>query len=121
MSPLGQTSDLSQSARNALTAAARTVKKASEPNRLQADVSGEPPPQPHHLPVLRGENMRRSGTFAPVPERHDPHPDAPRLTSAFVAQLLGQLLPDPERRVSDARHAYDGSEDACARLLDAHL
>jgi hypothetical protein len=52
------------------------------------------PPHPKEsLPQLH-----HNGTQEPVPFRDVPHPASLRLTAAFTAQLLGQILPDPERR-----------------------
>ena len=33
--------------------------------------------------------------------------EAPRLSAAFAAQMLGQMMPDPERRNSGALAAYE--------------
>ena len=46
---------------------------------------------------------------------------SPRLTAAFVAQLLGQLLPDPEFHKLQARSAYGSDEIRSALLLDTRL
>ena len=56
-----------------------------------------------------------------VPERHTSEIEAPRLTAAFVAQLLGQLLPDREIRKLQARAAYGTDEAEGSLLLDTRL
>ena len=64
--------------------------------RKAADLRGEFHDQPHEMPFRRRKDgaaaMAQSGTDEPMPFRH-----APRLTAAFTAQLLGQILPNPER------------------------
>ena len=53
----------------------------------------QPPPQGQDPAHAR---LPRNGTSHDVPLR-DPR-SAPRLTAAFTAQLLGQIMPDPEKR-----------------------
>lgn len=69
----------------------------------------KPPPQaPPHLTVelvCQGET-----------QGHDPFWDAPRLLPTFVAQLLGQAIPD--RDPSLPHTAYRRQETRIARLLD---
>jgi hypothetical protein len=53
--------------------------------------------------------LRHSGTEDSVSFRHAVHKDGPRLTAAFTAQLLGQILPDPERPASPTRfYGHEG-------------
>ena len=67
------------------------------------------------------ENLHRSGTGSAVPFRHVSQIETPRLTSAFVAQLLGQLLPDPERTKLPDGTLYATDESRSALLLDTRL
>jgi hypothetical protein len=55
----------------------------------------------------RPKSPSQSGTAQPVPFRYGY--GAPRLNAAFVAQLLGQLLPD-ERCQARACAAYDEAQ-----------
>ncbi len=55
----------------------------------------------------------QSGTQCHVPFRH-----APRLTAAFTAQLLGQILPDPERPLAGA---YGRERFALLPVFDTKL
>ena len=53
----------------------------------------------------RPRNLFQPGAEPGVPFRHST--DAPRFNAAFVAQLLGQVLPDTSRLHSDALAAYE--------------
>ena len=46
--------------------------------------------------------------------------EAPRLNAAFVAQLLGQMMPDHEQHNSKALAIYEGAP-ATALFCDKHL
>jgi hypothetical protein len=67
---------------------------------------------PHDFTQPDGSGFRKSGTHPgsrsgtdhAVPFRHTL--EAPRLDAAFVAQLLGQLMPDRERPARDVLDAY---------------
>jgi hypothetical protein len=59
-----------------------------------------------------------SGTDHAVPFRYGPK--APRLSAAFVAQLLGQMMPDLERDNSGALAVYRKAP-APALLCDQRL
>ena len=52
-------------------------------------------------------------------KRHDPFWDGPRLTPAFVTQLLGQVMHQEQNRL--VRTAYGNAEDRSAGLLDTRL
>ena len=72
-------------------------------------------PQQHKLQTVLPP---QSGTGANVPFRH-----APRLTAAFTAQLLGQILPDPERPSSSvmSARAYGGQASLLPPGFDTSL
>jgi hypothetical protein len=72
---------------------ARALQKSSGAADLRGEC-GTPPFQPPPRPrPLLADTASRNETEEAAPIRH-----APRLTAAFTAQLLGQILPDPERR-----------------------
>ena len=92
MKPIGQPAfDARTTAANAAWRA-----RALEKPKAAADLHGKseegPYQPPHHQAKNQPALSPRNGTDGPVPFRH-----APRLTAAFTAQLLGQILPDPER------------------------
>ena len=66
--------------------------------------------------VINHDGMHRSGTAETVPFQY-----ATRLVSPFVAQLLGQMMADPEQPGSQARAAYGYAERNASLLLDARL
>jgi len=73
-------------------------------NGAQQPARRERKPEPVHA--------RQNGTHGHVPFRHA----APHLTAAFTAQLLGQLLPDPERR---SLRVYNGERFTLLPGFDA--
>jgi len=72
--------------------------RALEKPRTASDLNGEShnagKEKPHPPRETAQVCVPQSGTESAVPFRHS----GPRVTSAFAAQLLGQILPDPERR-----------------------
>jgi hypothetical protein len=66
---------------------------------------------PHTPPRLNGAAVSHGGTGS-----FDPFWDGPRLVPAFVAQLLGQMTPEPG--APSACAAYSVPEPRMARLLD---
>jgi hypothetical protein len=92
---------------------ARALQKPNAASDLNGKAQGEPhQPQPHFRET-QTVLPPQSGTQSDVPFRH-----APRLTAAFTAQLLGQILPDPERR---SAHAYGGPSLALPPSFDTKL
>jgi hypothetical protein len=65
-------------------------------------------------PRLQVELVCQEGTKA-----HDPFWDGPRLSPAFVTQLLGQVM-TPERNIAPHR-VYDDSDTNEALLFDARV
>lgn len=63
---------------------------------------------------LRVELVCQDGT-----KPHDPFRDAPRLSSAFVSQLLGQVMAHAERPLP--RNAYGAVLASTAPLFDTRL
>jgi hypothetical protein len=96
MKPIGDTILASSAVAASAAWRSRALQKASDISGLRGegqDQSRQPPPHSHSQ--ARG-HLAQSGTAQDVPLR-DPR-SAPRLTAAFTAQLLGQILPDPEKR-----------------------
>jgi hypothetical protein len=67
--------------------------------------------------AARRRSSRRPGRarFWPTPR---PAMRQKRLTAAFTAQLLGQILPDPERRSAPG---YGGAQPPIALIFDTQL
>ena len=93
MRPIGDTI-LSPAAVGAIAAGrSRALQKAIGASGLRGggQGGGASGKQDHQHKEARAR-MHHNGTGGAVPFRHI------RLTAAFTAQLLGQILPDPERR-----------------------
>lgn len=71
---------------------ARGLQKPKATADLHGKGQDEPHQSPPHNRKFQASVSSQNGTGGHVPFRH-----APRLTAAFTAQLLGQILPDPER------------------------
>ncbi len=96
---------------------ARALEKPHAASDLRGEGQSEAHPEPQQRRKAFAHPSPHYGTQADVPFRHAP---SPRLTAAFTAQLLGQILPDPERKASAAA-AY-GEQAVRARLgLDKRL
>lgn len=118
MSPIGDQFGSWNGAAQSSAVRRLALQKLKPASGLASDSGEEMPPgsdQAHHR---AHENPHRSGTGSAVPFRHVSQTEAPRLTSAFVAQLLGQLLPDPEQGKLPARTLYDTDETRSHLLLD---
>ena len=70
--------------------------------------------------VFATSGLRQSGTETVVPNRYD-EIENPQLSAAFVAQLLGQIMPHRDLNLSKARAAYRKTQHQSAQLLDARL
>jgi hypothetical protein len=100
MRPIGDTI-LSPAAVSAIAAGrSRALQKAIGASGLRGDGRDEPQQKQAYQHKATRARMHHNGTEGAVPFRHV------RLTAAFTAQLLGQILPDPERRPSAAA-AYE--------------
>ncbi len=66
----------------------------------------------------RSRNLSHRGADADVPFRHSAL--APRLDAGFVAQMIGQAMPDPARPFSGAVAAYQQAPRR-VRLCDRSL
>ncbi|MBN9553200.1 MAG: hypothetical protein J0H61_00770 [Alphaproteobacteria bacterium] len=83
----------------------RILQKLKPTSGLQDDGDQFAPPERKSFRKPDAQARSRSGTGEAVPFRH--RLDAPRLDAAFVAQLLGQLMPG-ERVQPAACTAYGG-------------
>ena len=81
-----------------------SLQKLKPASELQGDTDHFAQPDHPNCPRSRAASGSRSGTDRAVPFRHSL--EAPRLDAAFVAQLLGQLLPS-ERVPTAACAAYN--------------
>jgi hypothetical protein len=121
MSPIGERQGWEIRAAQGTAMRRRALEKPSAASGLRNGSGGEPS---FGSPRSSGpifENPHHSGTHCAVPFRDIAEVEQPRLTAAFVAQLLGQVLPDPEQGKSQARTAYRSEEDCTALLLDTLL
>jgi hypothetical protein len=97
---------------------ARALQKPNAASDLHGKAQGEPHQPPPHDRKSQTVLPPQSGTQSHVPFRH-----APRLTAAFTAQLLGQIMPDPERPSSGFKSAqsYDRPCLALSPYFDTSL
>jgi hypothetical protein len=116
MSPIGEQSRACNGAAQSLVVRARASEKLKPASGLQQNFAGETPRHQDFHTTQPSEQMTNCGTGSPVPFRH-----ALLLAAPFVAQLLGQVLPDCERPHSRAAMAYDAARFPTSLLLDARL
>lgn len=107
---------------NGLAKAALKRARAAQKPRPASSLDGSHSEQEERADDLSQERadqgLHHSGTMTDVPIRHA-EPDA-YFTPAFITQLLGQLLPDPEEKRSGALGAYKELY-ACINLCDRLL
>ena len=116
MSPIGEHSRACKDATQSLVLRARAPQKLKPASGLQQNFGDETPRQRDFYAPAQSDQMTGSGTASPVPFRH-----APRLVAPFVAQLLGQVLPDCERPRSGAAMAYGATRIPTSLLLNTRL
>jgi hypothetical protein len=118
MTSIGDTGLDSRATASSAAWRARALQKPNAASDLHGKAQGQPQPPPQHSHKLQTILPPQSGTQSHVPFRH-----APRLTAAFTAQLLGQILPDPERPSSGLKsaHAYGGPILALLPGFDTRL
>ena len=116
MSPLGTISGSWQSAPLQAFSRPRISQKPNVDSGLHNGKEDETKPKQSSSRSAAASTLPRSGTDEGVPFQH-----APRLVSPFVAQLLGQIMPDPESSISRARAAYGLNEQRVSLLFDARL
>jgi len=117
MRPIGDFPSPASSTALIAAAKARASKKASPASGLHTHLGDNPYLETRSGKDRRKNALHQSGTQARVPFRHSF--DAPRLNAAFVAQVLGQAMPD---RAPAARMlaAYEDAPSP-ARIFDTEL
>jgi hypothetical protein len=121
MSPIGDANAGWNGARENLAARRLSLQKPCAISGLRPGLDGDASADDRSSGNRETENLHRSGTGASVPFRHDCEINAPRLSSTFVAQLLGQILPDTGADKLQARTAYGFDEPVTSLLLDTRL
>ena len=110
--------NLSVTAKTALAAVAsrgRGPERISPDKGLGGDGGNWDKRQPPFRPGIGQAAARQNGTVAAVPERHRSAEDV-RLSSSFVAQLLGQVLPHQGAVPSRSGAAYGQVSDLSSQL-----
>ena len=120
MKPIGEANPNWQAATANAAWRARALQKPNSTSDLCGESHDQPQEDPTPLKPQTRFWLRQSGTGDAVSFRHAVHKDGPRLTAAFTAQLLGQILPDPERRAS-AAHRYGGEPMRLSLGFDKRL
>ena len=110
MRPIGPTSSGWTSAARHAAVGPRLLEKACNASGLGTGSRDDTPPWEPAGPQIQ-DKMDAPASAAHVPFRH-----AQRLTSAFVAQLLGQVLPDHERKL--VATPYEDEPQGVALLCD---
>jgi hypothetical protein len=105
MSPVGTTNVLVIETRRTVRAKAAPLKNDRCVNSLGTDLGTPGRDGDNSQPTWRLRNLSRPVAERDVPFRHSA--SAPRLNAAFVAQLLGQAMPDNATSPSGARAAYE--------------
>lgn len=118
MSPIGHNHLPVCSAAPAAAAKTRALQKIKPASDLHTDVGENPYRGPHAFQDQRKNSLCRFTTDRAVPFRYGM--EAPRISAGFAAQMLGQMMPDPERRNSGALAAYE-ELPATALLCDRRL
>jgi hypothetical protein len=93
------------------TVCARAVEKISPASLLQREPDDAAPRRPQTPAHLVVELVSQDETA-----RFDPVWDGPRLVPAFVAQLMGQIMPE-RRSAAPLETAYGSARDARMALL----
>jgi hypothetical protein len=107
----------SNAAQNAI-AKTRALQKLKPASGLQAETGDDARPDAAAFKCRRSGDLYQSGTHRTVPFRYGL--EAPRLNAAFVAQLLGQMMPDRELHNSGALAIYEAAP-VTAIFCDRHL
>src|SRR5579863_7640794 len=89
---------------------ARAIQKTSATSTLGREKAGAEGGRQKSVPQVQTEGLYRDDT-----PRFDPFWDGPRLVPAFVAQLLGQMM--PERRESMMLETAYGRADSPRKAL----
>jgi hypothetical protein len=111
MSSIDPISGTSSGLAKATLKRARAAQKPRPASGLGESRAEQSKPQHDLSPEPEDQGLHHSGTMTDVPFRNV-EPDT-YFTPAFITQLLGQLLPDPEEKRSGALSAY---KDLYARI-----
>ena len=118
MSFIGPISSSSVNAAKAAAKRARALRKAKAASGLHASLPEQPDVSAENPRDQIEDALPHPGTVIDVPIRHAQSDF--NFTPTFIAQLLGQLMPDPEQKRSSALSAYKelyARIRACDRLL----
>jgi len=118
MSLIGPISSSSVNAAKAAAKRARALRKAKAASGLHASLPEQPDASAENPHDQIEVAPSHSATVIDVPIRHAQSDF--NFTPTFITQLLGQLMPDPERKPSGALSAYKelyARIRACDRLL----
>jgi len=96
-----------------LVAAPRVVEKTSSSSTLDMRNGKHEQQEEKNPPPLRVELVCQDKT-----DRFDPFWDAPKLLPVFVAQLLGQVMPERRDSAAMAHTAYGSAAWRAALLVD---
>ncbi len=99
-------------------AKARASRKANPTSSLHAPLGDDAYPGTRSGKDRRKSAACQAGTLATVPFRYSF--DAPRLDAAFVAQLLGQVMPDNASGPAHVLAAYEEPQSS-AQIFDTAL
>ena len=99
-------------------AKARALQKLKPASGLHAQTGDHAHTGASTYKCRRSSDLYQSGADPTVSFRYGP--EAPRLNAAFVAQVLGQMMPDREPHLSGALAIYQDAP-ATALLCDRHL
>ena len=112
MNAIGPLGSMGRGAQSRALLPALRIEKTSGSNRLGAGQQEFPYQRHKQPPRLQVELVCQDETA-----RFDPLWDAPRLKPAFVAQLMGQVMPQG-RVTATAGAAYGKAAMRCALLVD---
>lgn len=118
MRPIGDLHPPVSSSALVAAAKARASGKAIPASDLHPQTGGDSPPETRSGRDRRKGASCQAGTLASVPFRYSAN--APRLDAAFVAQLLGQIMPDREPGAARMLTAYEETLSP-AQIFDTEL
>jgi hypothetical protein len=118
MRPIGDLHPPVSSTALVAVAKARASKKTSPANNLHPHTGGDAEPGTRSGKDRRKSTASQPGTQTAVPFRYSS--EAPRLDAAFVAQLLGQIIPDRASGLARMLAAYEETPSS-AQLFDTAL
>jgi hypothetical protein len=118
MSPVGPANPLIIETRRTARGKAELLKNDKFINNLNTGLGANDRGDDSSRDARRPKSLYRSGAERDVPFRHSVR--TPRLNTAFVAQLLGQAMPERAPQSSDALAAYNQSP-ALALVYDRCL